>query len=50
MTDKEREEMLMSSAVKFTELDEDMKDKIAWYLLGKKEERAKQEAKEKQLA
>lgn len=30
---------------KFTQLDEETKDKVAWYMLGKEEERAKWEKK-----
>lgn len=45
-----KSETLLRIASKFTkELDEETKDKIAWYLLGKEEERAKWEKKFKEL-
>lgn len=37
-------------AEKFTQLPEDMKDKIAWYLLGRQEEQEKQRKKLEQTA
>lgn len=40
---REKQETVEKIATKFTELPEDMKDKIAWYILGKEEERAKWE-------
>lgn len=42
---KEKKEIIERAAEKFVQLDEEMKDKIAWYMLGKEEERAKWEKK-----
>lgn len=42
---KEKKEAIKRTAEKFIRLDEEMKDKIAWYMLGKEEERAKWEKK-----
>lgn len=41
----EKKAIVERISTKFTQLDEDMKDKIAWYILGREEERAKQEQK-----
>lgn len=38
-----KEEKALNMAKNFTELSADMKEKIAWYLLGKQEEREKWE-------
>lgn len=46
---KAKEEITERLAEKFVILDPDMKDKIAWYMLGRQEEREKQE-REKQTA
>ena len=44
-----KKEILARTAMKFTELDEDVKNNIAWYMLGKEEERAKWEKRFKEL-
>ncbi|WFR55394.1 hypothetical protein QA584_17485 [Anaerocolumna sp. AGMB13025] len=38
-------EILERVTEKFIQLDEETKDKVAWYMLGKEEERAKWEKK-----
>ncbi len=45
----EKKETLLRIATKFAQLDEETKDKLAWYMLGKEEERAKWEKKFKEL-
>lgn len=47
--DKEKKEAMERVAEKFTYFDPEMKDKMAWYILGRQEERAKWE-KDKQTA
>ena len=42
---QKKSEILERVAGKFTQLDEETKDKVAWYMLGKEEERAKWEKK-----
>ena len=38
-----KHEILERVATNFTQLDEEMKEKIAWYMLGRQEEREKWE-------
>lgn len=42
---QQKKELIERTADKFTKLDEETKEKIAWYMLGKEEERAKWEKK-----
>jgi len=44
---KEKNELIERVATKFCQLDENMKEKIAWYMLGREEERAKWENEKK---
>lgn len=45
--DKTKSDILLRAATNFTQLDEDMQDKIAWYMLGRQEEREKWENSKK---
>lgn len=45
MMDEEKKVIVERITTKFTQMDEDMKEKIAWYILGREEERVKQEQK-----
>jgi len=41
MSEEKRKEKVERVATEFTELPEEMKDKVAWYILGMQEEREK---------